>query len=366
MIFLPQKPLLAKYASLKRNLSIIDNNRFYSNYGPLYYKLKKKIEKKFRLKKFSVSLTSSGHSAIQACCNLIAHKNKKKFVLVPSYSFASDPQAIIQSGLKPFFVDINLNNYEMDYEDVKKILNQNSSKFAAILICSPFGYPVNMEKVYKIFFKYKIPIIYDAADAIINTDKIIERNNLFYTFSFHPTKNLPGNESGMIISSKIKEESLKSILNFGIDYQKRDINFLGFNGKFSEYDAAILDANLNKFQDRVSRIKKISKYITKKIINKNLIIQENYGSSWFGLKLILRHKTKSYNKILNIFNSKKISIYKPWNEKSMDRYNIFYKYQKTKLKNTKKYVNKIFGVPVYIDMKKSELDYIIKVLNNLN
>ena len=254
----------------------------------------------------------------------------------------------------------------MDYEDVEKILYKHSSKFAAVIICSPFGYPIDINYVHKIFFKHKIPIIYDAADAIINTNNIVEKEGLFYTFSFHPTKNIPGNESGMIISSKKKENSFKSILNFGVDYKKRDVKFLGFNGKFSEYDAAILDANFDTFQIRFSNIKKISKYLKKKITNKNLIIQKNYGTSWFGLKLILRHKKKSYNKILNFFNNKKISIFKPWNEKSMDNYFIFNKYQKTKLKNTRKEVGKIFGVPVYIDMKKSELDYLIKALNDLN
>ena len=76
-----QRPLLASYKKFKKNLIIVDKNRYYSNYGPLYFKLKKKIEKKLKLKKFSISLASSGHSALQACCNLIAHNNKKNLCL---------------------------------------------------------------------------------------------------------------------------------------------------------------------------------------------------------------------------------------------------------------------------------------------
>lgn len=360
-----QRPLLASYKKFKKNLIIVDKNRYYSNYGPLYFKLKKKIEKKLKLKKFSISLASSGHSALQACCNLIAHNNKKKLVLVPSYSFASDPQAIIQSGLKPYFVDINPNTYEMDYEDSKKVLEKFKNKIAAIIICSPFGYPINLKKIYKKFSKYNTPIIYDAADAIINTTEILEKKNLFYTFSFHPTKNLPSNESGMIISSKKYENSFKSILNFGIDYENRNIKFLGFNGKFSEYDAAILDANFDTFHERKNKIKKISIYLDNHIKNKNLIKQDNFGKDWFGLKLILKHKKKSYNLIKKYFDRKKIYIFKPWNENTMHNYKIFNNYKKTKLTNTISETKKIFAVPIYIDMKKKELDYIIKSLNYL-
>ena len=39
---LAQRPLLSNYRLLIKNLSKIDKNRFYSNYGPLYYNIKKK------------------------------------------------------------------------------------------------------------------------------------------------------------------------------------------------------------------------------------------------------------------------------------------------------------------------------------
>jgi len=97
----------------------------------------------------------------------------------------------------------------------------------------------------------------------------------------------------MIISSKRNENSFKSILNFGIDYKSRTINFLGFNGKFSEYDAAILDANFDTLNKRKTKIKKISIYLNNQIKNKNLIKQNNFGKDWFGLKLILKHKKKT-------------------------------------------------------------------------
>lgn len=360
-----QRPLLSNYKLLIKNLSKIDKNRFYSNYGPLYYTVKKKIENHFKLKKFSITFSSSGHSAIQACCNLIASKNKKKYVIIPSFCFASDPQAVIQSGLKPIFVDINPDSLEMNYHEAKKILNRYKKDCAAILICSPFGYPLEIKKIVKFFSNFNIPIIYDAADAIINTNEIIEKSNLFYTFSFHPTKNLPSNESGMIISAKSNEDKLSAILNFGINLKDRKINFLGFNGKFSEYDAAILDANFSNLKKRRLRIKDINRYLIYKIKNKNLINQNNFGINWYSLKVVLYHKRKSYFKLKKFFEKNRIEIFKPWNEKIISNYSIFRKYKKTSLKFAKFIDNKIFAIPIHYDMTKSKLDYIIKIVNKI-
>ena len=102
MKYSSQKPLLSKYNNFIKLFKKIDNNRFYSNFGPLYFKLKKKLEKKLKLKKFSITFTSNGHSAVQACCNLIAHNNKKELIILPSFSFASNPLSIL-SRIKTLF-----------------------------------------------------------------------------------------------------------------------------------------------------------------------------------------------------------------------------------------------------------------------
>ena len=366
MKFLPQRPLLSKYKNFISQFRIIDKNRYYTNFGPLYFKLKKKIEDKFKLKKFSVIFTSSGHTAVQACCNLIAHNNKKKIVIVPSFSFASNPLSIVSSGLKPFFVDIDKDTLEMDYNDANMVIEKNRKNIAAIMICSPFGYPIDINKSSKFFSKFKIPIIYDFADSIINTSYINEKKkDFFYTFSFHPTKNIAANESGMVMASKKNEKIIKSIINFGSYGKNKEIIFQGLNGKFSEYDAAILNANLVDFKIKKKKIEKISKYLFSKISNKSLIIQKNYGVSWFGLKLILRHKTKNYETISKILDKKGIKIFKPWNTKCMHEYKIFKQFKKTRLQNTKNISKKIFSTPVYVDMKKKQLDFIISQLNKI-
>ena len=77
---LKYNPLLVPTKNLIKFLRQIDNNRYYSNFGPLYYKCKKLIEKKFNLKKNKVILTNSDHTSILACLYFIKNLTKKNML----------------------------------------------------------------------------------------------------------------------------------------------------------------------------------------------------------------------------------------------------------------------------------------------
>ena len=116
---LKYNPLLVPTKNLIKFLRQIDNNRYYSNFGPLYYKCKKLIEKKFNLKKNKVILTNSDHTSILACLYFIKNLTKKKYVITTSFNYFSAPQAIVQAGFVPYFIDININNLQYDEKDFK-------------------------------------------------------------------------------------------------------------------------------------------------------------------------------------------------------------------------------------------------------
>ena len=88
MIVKKINPLLPKASEISYFLNKIDNNRYYSNYGPLYNQCEKEINKYLKLSdKISNILTSSGSSSILACLLYIRKRTKKNYVLVPSLVF---------------------------------------------------------------------------------------------------------------------------------------------------------------------------------------------------------------------------------------------------------------------------------------
>ena len=144
---LTSRPLLSKYKELTNLFKQIDKNRWYSNYGPLYRKTQKKVEKYFNLNNNCVILTSSGHSSLIACCNILNKYTKKKYIIVPSYSFYSNPQSIIQAGFEPLFVDINLEDFSIDIKKLEILISKFKNKIAAIMFVSPFGCPTDIQKL---------------------------------------------------------------------------------------------------------------------------------------------------------------------------------------------------------------------------
>jgi dTDP-4-amino-4,6-dideoxygalactose transaminase len=357
------KPTLPKYNQYKHYLKKIDSKRIYSNYGPLYFKTKNFIEKYLKLKNNSVVLTSSGDTSLYACLKYLKYKNKnKKYILVPSYSFPSDIHSILNSGFEPFFLDINLKDWSLSQSEIIKCINKNKKEIGGILIVSPFGYPININSLNKLKIKTKIEIIYDAADALLNLINL-KNINFFITASFHPTKNLPGNESGMIICKKSIEETFKSILNFGQD-KKKNVNIFGFNGKISEYDCAILLASLKNIQKIKRKIKDLNRYFIKKISNPSIILQNDIGKYWFSNKINFYFKTINRKTIEKIFLKKKIQLFRPWTGKSMHLHKFFKNCRKGNLKNTIFLSNKILGIPLNNDIDKINLRQIADILNN--
>ena len=336
-MIIPIKPLLSNRFDLLKEIKYIDKNRYYSNYGPLYYKAKKKIERHLNLKKNAIVLSSSGHSSLLACLTLLRTITKKKYIIVPSFSFYSDVQCIISANFEPIFIDVKITDYTLDESLLKELIIKKD--IAGILFVSPFGYPIDINYLNKLKKKYSVHILYDAADTFINFQKDIDKSEIFITCSFHPTKTLPANESGMVIVQK--------------KYQK-------------EYDGAIFLSNFKKLK-KIRNIlkKKISFLKNKTASNRNISYQKNLGKNWVSKTIfIFSRKNFSYKKVKQHFRSKGIVIYKPWSERSMHENKIFNKYHRTKLNVTRKLKKFTFSIPFYLDQKYSEINYIAKIMNN--
>ena len=367
---LRHKPLLSSSKNFKYFLKQIDKNRYYTNFGPLYYKCKFKLEKYLNLKKNNIILTSSGHDSLLACCYLIKKENpKKKYILVPSFSFQADPQAILQSGFEPIFMDIKIQDLCMDCEQIDKAFKKYKKNIAAIMFISPFGYPISVNYLNDIQNRFKTAVIYDAADTFPNFDKkTIDQSKILITCSFHPLKTLPANESGMIITPRKYSNYFNSVINFGLknNKNKKTIN-LGFNAKFSEYDAAILMANLENVKNIKKKITKNIGYIINRLeSNKFIKLQHLFGKTWISLKfLIITNKIINFKSLYSRFLSKyKIQIYKPWSDLPMHKHNFFIKFKKLSLENTNFIERRIFCLPFSIDFSKKDLDRLINLINN--
>lgn len=244
-------------------------------------------------------------------------------IIVPTVTWITDISSVLQLGLKPVFVDINVNDFSFDYDKLKKKIN---SKTKAIFLTHLLGFPADIARVKKIINDKKIVLIEDCCEshgAIINKIRV-GNFGLVSSFSFYWGHHMTTVEGGIVSTNN--EEIYKYALlkrSHGLarelpkkyhDYYKNkykniDFNFLflttGFNVRNTEL-AAVLG---------LSQLKKIDTYI--KLRNKNhrkfIVILEKFqkffylpnkeGISSFALPFIL--KESRFKKPLQEFLTKK-------------------------------------------------------------
>ena len=134
-------------------------------------KMTVKFEKAFtkKLKTQHSVMVNSGSSAnllaFQCLINPYRKKRLKKGdeVLIPSVCWPTSLWPIIQSGLKPIFVDVDKETLNINLKDLEKKI---SNKTKVLMLIHALGISTNMEKLMKIIKKKKIILIEDTCEAI--------------------------------------------------------------------------------------------------------------------------------------------------------------------------------------------------------
>lgn len=175
-------------------------------------------------------------------------------VIIPPYTFIATPQAVLQTGAMPIFVDTDPETFQID---VNKIEEKITSRTRAILPVHIAGLPADMERIMQIAKKYNLVVVEDACQAHlaeINHKKIGTFGNAG-CFSFQNSKNIPMGEGGSIVSDD--EEFMDrcySYHNYGESYGSMirrygsGPTFLGTKLRMTEYQAAIGLAQLKRLE----------------------------------------------------------------------------------------------------------------------
>jgi dTDP-4-amino-4,6-dideoxygalactose transaminase len=351
------KPQLANYRDYIQYLKQIDKNRFYSNFGPIYLEATNYINKHLGLKNNCSILTSSGHSSLFAIFLYLKQKQKQKqkYILVPDHSFHSNLQAIISAGFTPIFYRYEPDDQIMQEKYIMNILKKRRNVIA-INFVSCHGKPIDIHFLNKIQKKTRLHIIYDAADTFINLNKFLDISKIFIACSFHPTKNIPANETGLIVANKKYKDDFESTINFGIEVKRnRQVKMIGFNGKCSEYDSAILLANLKQKEQIKKKIKSKINFFIKLINKKKFILPADFPKNWISKKFYLVFRITKKNLKLREELKKKGYLFDLWTNRPICQYKLYKKHckiDKTIAKNN--FMKNKIGISLtaYISNKK--------------
>lgn len=149
--------------------------------------------------KYAIAV-NSGTSALHLAC-LNCDLNAGDEVITVSSTFVATIAAIRYTGAIPVFVDIDMNSYTIDADQIEKAITK---KTKAIIPVHLYGHPADMEKILAIAKKYDLKIIEDASQAHGATykGKTVGGFGDIGCFSFYPGKNLgAAGEGGMLVTN---------------------------------------------------------------------------------------------------------------------------------------------------------------------
>jgi CDP-4-dehydro-6-deoxyglucose reductase, E1 len=273
-----------------------------------------------------VLLTNSGSSAnLLAFSALTSEKLGEKRlkhgdeVISVAAGFPSTVAPIIQHGLIPVFVDVQIPSYNIDVEMLKKAI---CSKTRCILLAHTLGNPFNIDVVMQLAKEYDLWVIEDNCDAFGSEYKKKKTGTFGHlsTISFYPAHHITTGEGGAICTNDPQLAQLvRAFRDWGRDCycaggenntcgkrfsqqfgnlpqgfdHKYVYSEIGFNLKMTDIQAAIGTAQMNKLsqfcESRKENFKEwtriFSKYPDYFILP---VATENADPAWFAFIVTLK------------------------------------------------------------------------------
>jgi CDP-6-deoxy-D-xylo-4-hexulose-3-dehydrase len=317
---------------------------FWLTAGPNTEKFESRFAKRVGMR--HALMVNSGSSAnLLSLSALTSHKLGDRAlkpgdeVVTVAAGFPTTVAPILQNGLMPVYVDIDLATYVANEEALEAAI---SPKTKAIMMAHTLGNPFNLELVSRLAEKHNLWVIEDSCDALGGTYKGQNLGTFgdLSTFSFYPAHHITTGEGGAVLMKKpVLKPLVESFRDWGRDCwcasgcdntclkrydwtlgelpagydHKYTYSHLGYNLKSGDIQAAIGLAQLDRLESFIElRRRNYSHLLTNlKGLEEYLLLPEattNSDPSWFGFALTVKEGSpKTRNEVVQALNDAKIA-----------------------------------------------------------
>jgi CDP-4-dehydro-6-deoxyglucose reductase, E1 len=306
--------------------------------------------------------------------------------------FPTTINPIIQNGLKPVVVDVDLDTLDANSQRLEEAI---SPKTKAIMMAHTLGNPFDLDTVQRLCKEYNLWLIEDSCDALGSTYKG-QRTGSFgdtATLSFYPAHHITTGEGGAVfVKSPLVKKQVESFRDWGRDCycetgkdntcakrfgwklgelpegydHKYTYSHIGYNLKATDMQAALGLTQLAKVELFIQKRKDNYEYLEKHLSDvEGLSIAKatpNSEPSWFGCPITLDPK-HSVNRedLLRFLDSRKIGtrLLFAGNVTKQPAYKGIDFRVVGDLKNTDIVMMRSFWVGVYPGLTYQMMDYVI-------
>ncbi|GAB6189263.1 DegT/DnrJ/EryC1/StrS aminotransferase family protein [Marinitoga arctica] len=293
------------------------------------------------------------------------------YVITTPYTFFATASCITRNGATPIFVDIEKKYYNMNLDQVEKILKTHpeKDKIKAIIPVHLFGKTIDLDRLQYFKEKYGVYIIEDGAQSIGSKwkdKKGFSIGDLSIT-SFFPTKNLGGyGDGGMVFTNNESlADRIKKLRVHGAS-KRYYHDEVGFNSRLDEVQAAILRIKLKYLDEYIEKRINIAKNYDKLFKKFNLVDFIDYpevfeDKSHVYHQYVITLKKGNRDELRTFLTEKGIgtSIYYP---KGLHQQKCFeyLGYKEGDFPITETATRTTLALPIFPELTLNEQEYIVK------
>lgn len=318
-------------------------------------------------------------------------------VLTVAMGFPTTVNPIIQNGLKPVVVDVDLDTLDANSDRLREAI---SPKTKAIMMAHTMGNPFDIDTVQELCKKHDLWLIEDSCDALGSTYRG-QRTGSFgdtATVSFYPAHHITTGEGGAVFTkSPLVKKQVESFRDWGRDcycetgcdntcfkrfeWQLGDLpegydhkyiySHIGYNLKATDMQAALGVTQLAKLDYFIQKRKENFSYLSSRLsLIQGITIATatpNSDPSWFGCPITL-DPSHPVNReaLLRFLDGRKIGtrLLFAGNILKQPAYkNVEFRVVGN-LTNTDIVMKRSFWVGVYPGLTSAMLDYVIESISD--
>ncbi len=285
-------------------------------------------------------------------------------VIAPAHSWISTSETITQAGGKVVFCDTDEDTFTIDPNDIEAKI---TSKTVGIIPVHLYGQPADMDAIMAIAKKHKLWVLEDCAQAHLARykGKLVGTFGDVASFSFYPGKNLGamGDAGALITNDQVLAEKIAMYARHG-GLKKGDHRIEGINSRLDGLQAAILSVKLPYLQGWTQqRQNKASYYNSRFKIALQGVDIPKVSSDREHVWHLYVIKTENRDDLAGFLKERNIQtvINYPVSLPFLPAYKYLH-HQVDEFPNAYKNQKKILSIPIYPEIKESQMDKVVEAI----
>lgn len=214
---------------------------------------------------------SSGTAALHLALLALGIGEGHEVITTPM-SFFATVEAILYTGARPVFTDVDPQTGCMDPDGIEELITERTR---AILPVHLFGQPADMDPILAVAGARGLVVIEDACQAhgALYKGRKVGALGDAGAFSFYPTKNLNAfGEAGAVVTDDPQVDArLKMLRNHGQDARYRHV-VVGYNYRMDGLQGAVLSVKLKYLDGWNERRRRIAERYTEALASTPLVV----------------------------------------------------------------------------------------------